>query len=149
MPGGVAACRGLLIMEWMILPYKRYFDFSGRSRRKEYWLFTLLYVLVILFFAGIMVAGVVGLEKNETPGPTFWVGLAGMILFLLASLIPSIAVAVRRFHDQNQSGWLYLLGFIPSIGGLIVMVFMCLDGTKGENRFGPDPKDPASADIFA
>ena len=136
-------------MEWMILPYKRYFDFSGRSRRKEYWLFTLLYVLVILFFAGIMVAGVVGLEKNETPGLTFWFGLAGMILFLLASLIPSIAVAVRRFHDQNQSGWLYLLGFIPSIGGLIVMVFMCLDGTKGENRFGPDPKDPASADIFA
>ena len=62
MPGGVAACRGLLIMEWMILPYKRYFDFSGRSRRKEYWLFTLLYVLVILFF----------LRASWTPGLSDW-----------------------------------------------------------------------------
>ena len=133
----------------MILPYKRYFDFSGRSRRQEYWMFTLLYVLVALFFGGFMIGGIVGLESNQTPGPVFWIGFAGLMLFLLASLIPSIAVAVRRFHDQDQSGWMYLLSFIPSVGSIVLIVFMCLDGTKGENRFGPDPKDPSSADIFA
>ena len=135
-------------MEWMFLPYKRYFDFSGRSRRQEYWMFKLLYVLIVIFFGGIMVSGLVSLEKNQTPGPLFWVGIAGLMLFLLVSLIPSIAVAVRRFHDQDQSGWMYLLGFIPYIGSIVLIVFMCLDGTKGENRFGPDPKDPTSADVF-
>jgi uncharacterized membrane protein YhaH (DUF805 family) len=136
-------------MEWMILPYRRYFDFSGRSRRKEYWMFTLLYVLVAVFFAAFMIAGVIGLENNETPGPLFWAGFGALMLFLLASLIPSIAVAVRRFHDQDQSGWMYLLSFIPYIGSIVLIVFMCLDGTRGENRFGPDPKDPSSADVFA
>ena len=135
-------------MEWMFLPYTRYFDFSGRSRRQEYWMFKLLYVLIVIFFGGIMVSGLVSLEKNQTPGPLFWVGIAGLMLFLLVSLIPSIAVAVRRFHDQDQSGWMYLLGFIPYIGSIVLIVFMCLDGTKGENRFGPDPKDPTSADVF-
>lgn len=136
-------------MEWMILPYRRYFDFSGRSRRKEYWMFTLLYVLVILVFAALMVAGVVGLKKDEVPGPVFWIGLAALALFLLGSLIPSIAVAVRRFHDQDQSGWLYLLGFIPSVGGIILIVFMCIDGKPGPNRFGPDPKGRGDADAFS
>lgn len=63
--------------------------------------------------------------------------------------IPGLAVQVRRFHDQDKSGWFILLGFIPYIGGLILFVFMCLEGTRGPNRFGPDPKDPYSEDVFA
>ena len=70
-------------------------------------------------------------------------------IFLLAVIIPSIAVQVRRFHDQDKSGWMVLLAFIPILGGLAVLIFMCLEGTRGTNRFGPDPKAPASAQVFA
>jgi uncharacterized membrane protein YhaH (DUF805 family) len=69
-------------------------------------------------------------------------GAGSMILglFYLAIFIPALAVQVRRFHDQDKSGWFVLLNFIPLVGGLIVFIFMCLDGTRGDNRFGPDPK---------
>jgi uncharacterized membrane protein YhaH (DUF805 family) len=63
-----------------------------------------------------------------------------MMLFVLGSFIPGLAVTVRRFHDQDKSGWLVLLNFIPYLGGFIVFIFMCLDGTRGENSYGPDPK---------
>ena len=55
---------------------------------------------------------------------------------------------VRRFHDQDKSGWFVLLGFIPIVGGLIVLVFMLLEGTKGPNRFGPDPKGAGDTSVF-
>ena len=64
------------------------------------------------------------------------------IVFVLAMLVPSLAVQVRRFHDQDKSGWFVLLGLIPYIGGIVLIVFMCLEGTKGPNKFGPDPKNP-------
>lgn len=140
-------------MEWMILPYKRYADFSGRSRRLEYWLFTLFYVLVIAALVILAVAldpswqtGVVGDEQLGTASATV---LILLVLFVLGSFIPGIAVAVRRFHDQDKSGWMYLLNFIPYLGGFIVLVFMCLDGTPGENSYGPDPKGGSDADVFA
>jgi uncharacterized membrane protein YhaH (DUF805 family) len=142
-----------VIMEWMLLPLKRYADFSGRSRRKEYWMFTLGVVivevlLVALFF---MLAG----PSFGDAGPAgnisaaAWLPLGILVLFGLAIFIPSLAVAVRRFHDQDKSGWFILLSFIPYLGGLILIIFMCIDGTRGPNRFGPDPKDPDSAEVFA
>lgn len=130
------------MIEWMILPLKRYADFKGRSRRKEYWFFVLgmfIAAVVLGFIEGILgVSGTVG----NFYGPL-------TIILLLALIIPSIAVQVRRFHDQDKSGWFVLLGLIPLVGGLIVLVFMLLEGTKGPNRFGPDPKDPTSADVFS
>lgn len=143
-------------MKWMFLPYRRYFDFSGRSRRLEYWMYTLMNVIVAILFVVLIIAGMPWDENmqmsqnSEMPGPLFWTGLGGLILFMLGSLIPGIAVTVRRFHDQDLSGWLYLLNFIPYIGGLVIFVFMCLDGTRGANRFGQDTKDPRTeADVFA
>jgi uncharacterized membrane protein YhaH (DUF805 family) len=59
----------------------------------------------------------------------------------LALFIPSLAVTVRRLHDQDKSGWLVLLPLIPLVGGIILLVFMLLEGTQGPNRFGPDPKE--------
>ena len=82
-------------------------------------------------------------------------GAGGIVAVLLVAVvalglfIPSIAVQVRRFHDQDRSGWMVLLGFIPYVGGIIVLVFMCLDGTRGPNRFGPDPKAENLSDVFA
>jgi uncharacterized membrane protein YhaH (DUF805 family) len=141
-------------MEWMILPYKRYADFAGRSRRLEYWMFTLFYVLV---FAVLIIAGVVGMMPSDLDdtaakpefGPVSIVSFALLGLFALGSIIPSIAVSVRRFHDQDKSGWMYLLAFIPYVGGLILLVFMCLEGTRGDNSYGPDPKGDFDASVFA
>ena len=78
-------------------------------------------------------------------GLTGLLGGTGLLVFgllYLAIIIPSIAVQVRRFHDQDKSGWMVLLGLIPYVGGIILLVFMLLEGTRGPNRFGPDPKDP-------
>lgn len=138
-------------MEWMLMPYKRYADFSGRSRRKEYWMFVLLFVIVYAVCFGLMFSGGYAgmMDGSGQLGPLGILGGILLAVFVLGSLIPAIAVQVRRFHDQDKSGWFVLLNFIPYIGGLIVLVFMCLEGTKGPNRFGPDPKDPTNAGVFA
>lgn len=128
-------------MEWMLLPLKRYADFSGRSRRKEYWMFALLQIIII--FAITIIGGVLGAFTPDASGAMSTGGGLMFALFgiyILAIFIPSLAVQVRRFHDQDKSGWFVLLNFIPYVGGLVVLVFMCLDGTKGKNRFGDDPK---------
>lgn len=125
-------------MDWMLMPLKRYADFNGRSRRKEYWMFALFTFIVYAVLYALMFMGM----DYETGQP----GVLGMLamgllgLFALGVLVPSIAVAVRRFHDQDKSGWFVLLALIPFIGGLILLVFMCLEGTRGPNRFGEDPK---------
>jgi uncharacterized membrane protein YhaH (DUF805 family) len=76
--------------------------------------------------------------------------------FGLAVLVPSIAVVVRRLHDRDLSGWWYLgaivAGMIPFVGfiaSIALLVLMFLPGTPGPNRFGPDPKDPSNANVFA
>jgi len=127
-------------MEWMLLPLRRYADFRGRSRRKEYWMF-LLGVIIAAIILGVVesVLGIGG-SVGGFYGPL-------TILLLVAIVIPSIAVQVRRFHDQDKSGWFVLLGLIPFVGGLIVLVFMLLEGTKGPNRFGPDSKG-AGSEVF-
>lgn len=142
-------------MEWMIMPLKRYADFSGRSRRKEYWMFTLGMVIVYVLFA-VLILGGIGADTDSSTGElglfgSMFAGTAGIVflVFILALFIPSLAVQVRRFHDQDKSGWFVLLNLIPYIGGIIVLVMMCLDGTKGPNRFGPDPKGEDLAEVFS
>jgi uncharacterized membrane protein YhaH (DUF805 family) len=160
-------------MQWMILAYRRYFDFSGRSRRKEYWFFALFTTLVIMVLAAVMVgllaASFQGLLQGsvnpiEAFGGAAWGGLALIGVFILASIIPGVALQVRRLHDLGVSGWWYLayvvigpaLTLVPNVGdsfrGLISLgwiVWMFFPGTKGPNQYGDDPKDPLSADIFA
>ena len=154
-------------MEWMLMPLRRYADFSGRSRRMEYWMFTLLNLLVMLFAGALMLSGVpwdafgdtsVGGQAlaDSQPGALFWVGAVLLCLWVLAVLIPGIAVTVRRLHDRDMSGWWYLgfivAGMIPLVGwiaSIAMLVIMCLPGTTGPNRFGPDPLDPHQAEVFA
>ncbi|MGB4345992.1 MAG: DUF805 domain-containing protein [Burkholderiaceae bacterium] len=146
-------------MEWMLLPFRRYAEFSGRSRRKEFWMFGLLTVMVYAVGGSLMLAGGLASAWTETEptfGPLFWVGVAVLGLYGLAIFIPSIALTVRRLHDRDMSGWWYLgvivLGSIPYVGWLVNLAFlvlMCLEGTQGPNRFGPDPKDRGSMAVFA
>lgn len=130
-------------MEWMFLPLKRYADFQGRSRRMEYWMFQLLLVVVNLVFWVMMAVGIIisisnGQMDDNGPSALFWLGLALYVLFSLAILVPLLAAQVRRFHDQNLSGWFVLLSFVPA-GGFVILVFMCLPGTVGPNQYGADP----------
>lgn len=137
-------------MEWMILPYRRYAEFTGRSRRKEYWMFVLFNVLVV-----VAISAVFGRTSYTRVGmfASTWTDVSGpggilIGLFRLASFIPGLAVAVRRLHDQDKSGWLLLLALIPFLGWFALLVLMCLDGTRGPNRYGEDPKNPTRADVF-
>jgi uncharacterized membrane protein YhaH (DUF805 family) len=113
---------------WALLPVRRYAQFEGRSSRKEFWLFQLLFV------AGLLPFGLLGVLTGPDVAAVFY------LLGVLGLLIPQIAVQVRRFHDQDKPGWLVLLNLIPYLGAIVVLIFMLLDGTPGANRFGEDPK---------
>lgn len=152
-------------MEWMLLPLRRYADFTGRSRRKEYWMFVLLMGLIYTLVGGLMFASLMPLfaagPRPETFtaasfSMAFWVEGVLLAVFTLAIIVPSVAVTVRRLHDRDLSGWWYLgvviAGQIPFVGPLLnlgFLVVMCLPGTPGPNRFGEDPKDPTHAEVFA
>lgn len=129
-------------MNWMLMPYRRYFDFAGRSRRKEYWMFAFLGLLVwVVWFVGANAVMATSLNGAESVSGTAMLvtGLVG--LWGLVSFIPAIAVAVRRLHDGNRSGWWLLIGLVPFVGGLVLLYFYLIEGTRGPNRFGPDPKE--------
>ena len=126
-----------------------------RSRRKEFWLFTLGLSLV-----SVAIAIVFGKGQTEVVRAGFSVGyFAGSSLtalgqvvnslFSLATIIPSIAVTTRRLHDTGRSGWWYLLIFVPLFGWIALLVFYCQDGTRGGNRFGHDPKQGDLGDVFS
>ena len=119
-------------MSWFFGAYKKYAVFSGRARRKEYWFF-ILFLTIALFLLAI-VDGIIG-----TWDPTSDLGLFTLI-FALGSTLPSIAVSVRRLHDTDRSGYWYLIQLIPLIGGIVFLVFCCLDSSPGQNRFGANPK---------
>lgn len=114
-------------MNWYLDVLRNYAKFDGRARRTEYWMFT-LFNLIVMVVLGI----ILGLIDPVL------VGLVG--LYSLGVMIPALAVSVRRLHDTNRSGWWILVSFVPLIGGIILLVLMCLDGTSGDNEFGPDPK---------
>ena len=132
-------------MEWMLMPYRRYAQFEGRSRRQEYWMFFLFQILVqaLLLVLGVIV-GSLGDLGNILSG----LFLLALVVFALGSIVPGIAVAVRRMHDIDKSGWTLLMGLIPLVGGIILLVFYCTEGTRGPNRFGPDPKDVSGVAAF-
>ena len=121
----------------MFKAYVRYADFSGRSDRAEFWLFALF-----IFLGTLLVEFAFGLADaiaGDAPGLIF---LSGVVLWLLANFVPSLAVSVRRLHDIDRSGWWALIAFIPGLGALALLIMHLLPGTDGPNRFGP-PNSPA------
>jgi len=118
-------------MDWYIGVWRKYAVFTGRARRQEYWMFFLINL-------GILIAlGIVDAAVGTRTRAGFGV-LTG--IYDLAIFIPSLAVAVRRLHDTDKSGWWVLIGLVPAVGWIILLVLLALDGTHGPNRFGPDPK---------
>ncbi len=186
-----ASLAGEIIVEWMLMPLRRYADFSGRSRRMEFWMWVLFQLLVGIGFTILMIAvgGSAFLAADAGAMATAGIGIGVLWLlqaaFSLGTFIPYLAVTVRRLHDTNRSGWWILapvvpyvasiiamiaaaatggpdsgsvvaVGLIAIIGmlaafvlGIVLLVFMFLEGTRGPNKYGPDPKQPTPAEIFA
>ncbi len=111
---------------------RKYFVFSGRARRKEYWMFFLFNLLATIVLAFIDSA--IGMYSTENG-----IGLLSGV-YSLAVLIPSLAVGVRRLHDTGKSGWWLLIALVPFVGSIVLLVFFVLDSDPGSNQYGPNPK---------
>lgn len=121
-------------MEWYLMVWRKYAQFDGRSRRKEYWMFVL--ISMIIYFV-LYIGGLALLMGNNKLGILLMVLC---VLYGLAALLPSLAVAVRRLHDTNKKGLWILIALVPFIGGIWLLVLLATDGTQGDNEFGPNPK---------
>lgn len=116
-------------MHWYTSVLKKYVAFTGRARRQEYWMFILFNIIVSLVIA--LVDYLIGTAS-----------VLGMI-YSLAVLLPSLGVTVRRLHDTGRSGWWFLISFIPFVGAIILLVFLCQD-SQGDNQYGANPKTSQS-----
>ena len=115
----------------MFEAFTKYAQFSGRSRRKEFWLFYLMLMIATVVLTGVDI--LIGTFDSVSG-----FGLLSGI-FTLAIIVPSLAVSVRRLHDTNRTGWWLLLSIIPILGTIVLVVFWCLRGTQGQNDYGDDP----------
>jgi len=121
-------------MNWYITALKKYTVFSGRARRKEYWMFVLFNV--IFSFVAVVLDFFLGQIMGRDGG----VGLFS-ILYSLAITLPSLAVAVRRLHDIGKSGWWFFITFVPLVGSIWYLILLATDSQPGENEYGPNPKE--------
>jgi len=120
------------IMNWYLAALKNYVGFSGRARRKEYWMLTLFNMIFAII--AVILDNVLGIAMKETVyGPLY--GLYVLIIFM-----PSMAVSVRRLHDVGKSGWMLLIALIPLVGAIWLLVLMITDSNPGENQYGSNPK---------
>lgn len=121
--------------------FKKYATFTGRASRSEYWWWALATFLVyLLLVIGTIVGAFATGEFDEYSdtfylGPALSVGLVLMALWYLGTLVPQIAVAVRRLHDANFSGWMILLRLLPTLGDTIVFILTVLPPKPEGARF--------------
>lgn len=107
--------------------WSKYAMFSGRSRRREYWLFVLINFMVCISARGV--------------GDMIGAGVEISLVYSLSAVIPSLAVAIRRLHDTGRSGWWWLINLIPLFGGILLLLWLCEDSQPGENEYGANPKE--------
>lgn len=112
-------------MSWYLQSMKKYADFGGRASRKEYWMFFLVNIIILIALIAIEAAA---------GGP----GILA-VLYNFGVIIPNLAVAMRRLHDTDRSGWYILISLVPLVN-LVLLFFMCQDSSPGANRFGANPK---------
>ena len=118
-------------MRWYLEVLRNYADFSGRSRRKELWMFWLVNLVICMALG--FIEGIIGIFRGQSVSVL-------ATLYSMFVLIPGLAVGARRLHDIGRSGWWLVLGLIPILGAIVLLIFFVQDSQAGENRFGPDPK---------
>ncbi len=132
-------------MKYLINPLKRMLDCQGRSNRKEIWLYFLWLMVCYIAFFFVAVFSTVAAGEIICDGCGQGAGWIGVLICWIAAWIGGIllplGILTRRLHDFNLSGWWQLLRFMPLLGMLATIIFMCIPGQAGENRFGPEPKD--------
>lgn len=119
-------------MNWWLTCMKKYAVFKGRARRKEYWFFWLFNLIFAI--VAVLLDNLLGITSDSGVGVFY-------ALYMLAVLIPMLAVLVRRLHDVGKSGWWFFISLIPLIGSIWLLVLMFTDSQPGENQYGPNPKD--------
>jgi len=123
-------------MSWYIKVLKNYAVFSGRARRKEYWMFVLFdFIFTVVLY---IIDGFIAIYSNID------IGVLSLI-YALGTFIPALAVAIRRLHDTNHSGWWYLIGLLPLTGWIILLIFYVRDSDSTYNDYGPNPKEEVVA----
>ncbi|KGL63489.1 DUF805 domain-containing protein [Polaribacter sp. Hel1_85] len=116
-------------MNWYLKVLRdHYLDFKGRARRQEFWMFTLINIIISYSFTGL----------EWATGSTIFSMLS--LIYSLLVLIPGLGVSVRRLHDVGKSGWYYLLIFIPIIGWIWLIVLFAMEGESRPNEWGENPK---------
>ena len=129
-------------MEWYLKVIRdNYANFKGRARRKEYWMFVLVYAIILI--ACMVLDNVLGTVFMIDAGPLGEISLGYGWLYVICMLvhfIPALGLVVRRLHDVGKSGWFYLIFLIPIIGVIWLLVLYCTEGQKQDNKWGPDPK---------
>ena len=113
--------------------YEQYATFSGRATRSEYWWFA-LFIFIVNLICGVGIA--YPFETGGYSNASFW-GVV-YIIFLLANILPSLALQVRRLHDTGNSGWWILIALAPYIGTLVLLIFSLIE-SQGDNEYGPNP----------
>ncbi|MDR2314578.1 MAG: DUF805 domain-containing protein [Spirochaetaceae bacterium] len=127
-------------MEWYLAVLKKYAVFYGRARRKEYWISTLVHLAIICALTGIRIG--VDYVFRSYSLPSLVLSFIASI-YLMAILVPVLAVSVRRLHDTGRTGFFLILGLIPLVGGIILLIYTLQDSFPGENQYGPNPKETA------
>lgn len=119
-------------MNWYFAAFKKYTEFSGRARRKEYWMFVLFNLIFSIVLS--LLDQLLGTFSKDIG----WGVCSG--LYFLAVLLPGLALSVRRLHDIGKHGWWLLIALIPLIGGIWLLVLTVTDSQPGANQYGPNPK---------
>ena len=119
--------------DWALRAFRQYAVFTGRARRREFWWFVAFHFLAVI--ASTIVAGLVGSIFGQANNGA----VIGYLFAFCASLVPSYAVMVRRLHDVGRSGWWYFIAFVPIIGIIAMLVWLCKNSVN-DNRWGSNPK---------
>ena len=114
------------MIDWFVKCLKNYANFTGRARRKEYWFFTLTYLITMIIT--IIIDSILGTNGIFTG------------IFILAMIVPSLSVAIRRLHDINRSGWYWLIQIIPLVGPILFLIWLTTETKPEVNQWGQPAK---------
>ncbi len=122
-------------MKWYLAVIKKYAEFKGRASRQEFWMFFLFNLIFAL--VAVVLDNVFGTDFQDIGYGIFYT------LYMLAVLLPTLAVEIRRLHDIGKSGWWIFISLVPLAGSIWLIVLLATDGQPGENQYGPNPKEVA------